>query len=115
MADSGQNDPIGDELDDAVMFASELVAGAKRIGMASLEPPIRDKSNLWTVTVKRADLREHQVPSADGNGANRGRHDGELNKLVSLLNADNICPIEFRLRPAQPAKRYFFWRPPSKL
>jgi hypothetical protein len=79
MADNAQNDPIDDELDDAVMLAAELVARAKRIGTASLELPVRDESNLWTVTVMRADLREHQVPSADGNGANRGQHDGKVN------------------------------------
>jgi hypothetical protein len=58
-------------------LAAELVARAKRIGMAKLELPIKDESTQWTVTVKRADLTEHQVHSADGhgtdgNGANRG-------------------------------------------
>ena len=76
---NAQNDPIDDELDDAVMLAAEFVARAKRIGTASLELPVRDESNLWTVTVMRADLREHQVPRADGNGANRGQHDGKVN------------------------------------
>jgi hypothetical protein len=82
-SDDHLNDPIDDELDDAVMLAAELVARAKRIGMAKLELPIKDESTQWTVTVKRADLTEHQVPSADGhgaegNGANRGQDDGKM-------------------------------------
>jgi hypothetical protein len=48
--DDNLNDPIDDELDDALMLAAELVA-------------------QWTVVVKRADLTEHQVPGADGHGA----------------------------------------------
>jgi hypothetical protein len=81
--DDNLNDPIDDELDDAVMLAAELVARAKRIGMAKLELPIKDESALWTVTVQRADRTEHQVPGADGhgvdgNGANRGQHDGKM-------------------------------------
>jgi hypothetical protein len=75
--DDQLNDPIDDELDNAVMLAVELVAHVRRIGMVSLELPVRDESHVWTVTVKRADKTEHQVPSANGhtangNGANRG-------------------------------------------
>jgi hypothetical protein len=65
------------------MLAAELVARVKRIGMATLELPIKDESTQWTVTVKRADIREHQAPNvdghgADGNGAIRGQHDGTM-------------------------------------
>jgi hypothetical protein len=82
-SDDHPNDPIDDELDDAVMLAAELVARAKRIGMAKLELPIKDESTQWTVTVQRTDRTEHQGPSADGhgvdgNGANRGQHDGKM-------------------------------------
>ena len=76
--DDDLNDPIDDELNDAVMSAAELVACVKRIGMAKLEFPIKDESAVWTVTVKRAGLTEHQVPSADGHGADRGQHDGKM-------------------------------------
>jgi hypothetical protein len=71
------NDPIDDELDDAVMLAAELVARAKKIGMAKLELPITDQSGLWTVTVKRADMQEQVEPTADGHGANGGHRDGK--------------------------------------
>jgi hypothetical protein len=77
-SDDNLNDPIDDELDDAVMLAAELVARAKRIGMAKLELPIKDESTQWTVTVKRADVREHQVHTADGHTANGTQHDGKL-------------------------------------
>jgi hypothetical protein len=72
------NDPIDDELDEAMMVAAELVARAKRIGMAKLELPIQDESSEWTVTVKRSGLREHEEPSADGHGANGGQRDGKV-------------------------------------
>jgi hypothetical protein len=72
------NDPIDDELDEAMMVAAELVARAKRIGMAKLELPIQDESSEWTVTVKRSGLREHGEPSADGHGANGGQRDGKV-------------------------------------
>jgi hypothetical protein len=92
MADNAQNDPIADEPDDAVMLAAELVTRAKRIEMASLELPVSDESNLWTVTVKRADLREHQVPSAEGNGANRGQHDGKSKLAGQPLECTQYLP-----------------------
>jgi len=76
--DDDQNDPIDDELDDAMIVAAELVLRAKKIGMAKLELPIRDEFTVWTVTVKRADLTEHQVPNADGNGADHVQRDGKM-------------------------------------
>jgi hypothetical protein len=72
------NDPLDDELADAMMVAAELVARAKRIGLEKLELPINDQSSVWTVTVKKAGIREHLVPGSDGDGANRGQHDGKM-------------------------------------
>jgi hypothetical protein len=71
--EDNENDPLDDELGDAMMVAAELVARAKRIGMAKLELPIQDESTVWTVTVKRAGIREYEEPSVDGHGASGGR------------------------------------------
>jgi hypothetical protein len=72
------NDPIDDELDEAMMVAAELVVRAKRIGMAKLELPVEHESTVWTVTVKRTGIGEHEEPGADGHGANGGRRDGKM-------------------------------------
>jgi hypothetical protein len=49
--DDNLNDPIDDELNDAVMLAVELVARAKRIGMAKLESLLQNSLKrywLWS-------------------------------------------------------------------
>jgi hypothetical protein len=77
-SDDDQNDPIDDELDDAMMVAAELVARAKQMGLDKLELPVNDESSVWTVTVKKAGIREHLLPSSDGDGANAGQNDGTM-------------------------------------
>jgi hypothetical protein len=47
------NDPLDDELDAAVLAAAELIAHAKTVGLAELQLPVVDESNVWAVTVKK--------------------------------------------------------------
>jgi hypothetical protein len=51
------NDPLDDELDGAVLVASQLIEHVKRIQSDELELPIIDESSLWLVTIKRMGIR----------------------------------------------------------
>jgi hypothetical protein len=74
--DDYPNDPIDDEMDEAVMTAAELVARVKRIGTAKLELPISDGSNEWIVTVKKRGNDTGQAFTSDGFRDHDGSHDG---------------------------------------
>jgi hypothetical protein len=50
------NDPFDDELDAAVLAATELIARTKRVGMTELELPLIDENYTWVVTVKRVGI-----------------------------------------------------------
>ena len=51
------NDPFDDELDAAVLAATELVSHTKKVGLAELELPIPDESCVWKVTVTKMGIR----------------------------------------------------------
>jgi hypothetical protein len=55
--DDELNDPFDDELDGAVLAASQLIEHIKRIQSDELELPIIGGSSLWLVTIKRMGIR----------------------------------------------------------
>jgi hypothetical protein len=79
--DEFENDPIDDELEEAMMVAAELVSRAKRLGMPKLELPIRDEVTTWRVTVSKMETVPYPgVPreQRDHDGHNGGGHDGHV-------------------------------------
>ena len=56
--DDDLNGLLDGELDNAEMYAAELVASAKRVGLAQVELPVVDRTNVWAVSVKKLGIQD---------------------------------------------------------
>jgi hypothetical protein len=60
--DDELNDPFDDEMDGAMLSATQLISHVKRMQSSELELPIMDQSCMWLVTVKRLGISEDELP-----------------------------------------------------
>jgi hypothetical protein len=60
--DDDLNGPLDRELDNAEMYAAELVASAKRVGLAEVALPVMDLTSVWAVSVKKLGIQDGDEP-----------------------------------------------------